>query len=69
MAAELKLSILAVLCLIIGFGSCQRGGGYGGNGGLNWQGQNGGNFNYDISKLAAETRKKRRKKGKSLGDC
>ena len=72
MAAELKLSILAVLCLIIGFGSCQRGGGYGGNGGLNWQGQNGGNINLDISKLAVETvetRKKRRKKGKSLDDC
>ena len=54
MAAGLKLSILAVLCLVIGFGSCQRGGGYGGNnnGGLNWQGQNGGNFNLDISKVA-----------------
>ena len=74
MAARLKLSILAVLCLVIGFGSCQRGGGYGGNnnGGLNWQGQNGGNINLDISKLAVETvetRKKRRKNGKSLDDC
>ena len=70
MAARLKLSILAVLCLVIGFGSCQRGGGYGGNnnGGLNWQGQNGGNINLDISKLAVETSKKRRKKGKSLDD-
>ena len=52
MEAPLKLSILAVICLVISHGSCQRGGGYGdnNNGGLNWQGQNGGGGKFNFEK-------------------